>query len=93
MIWLAHLYTVKYVRDPVEHLIGGVLRLSKHSTGVSHQGPRQPGGQLPHVGGHGGALHLVLQPDIGQGRHQLVQGIIRATEGWGKEEDCENIQP
>ena len=89
MIRLTHLDAVKYVRDPVDKLRGGVLHLPKHPAGVSHQGPRQPGGQLPSLPGHRLVQRLVLDPDIGHGRHQLVQGVIRAAEaepGQGGEE-------
>ena len=87
VIWLAHVKAVEYVCHPVHKLWGGVLHLSEHPAGVSHQGPGQPGRDLTHVGDHGSPLHLILSPHVGQGIDQLVKGVIGAAEGEGEEKD------
>ena len=93
MVGLTHLDAVKQMRDPVEDLLGWVLHLPEHPACVPDQGTGQPGGHLPHVGDHGGPLHLVLSPHIGQSGHQLVQGVTGAAEGEREKQQCDKTRP
>ena len=85
VIRLTHLDAIKYMSHSVNELLGGVLHLPEHPTGVPDQGPRQPGGDLPHIRGHGLVQRLVLHPHVGDGCHQLVQAVIRTAESQGNE--------